>query len=296
MRRAVVALVVVCTTWGTIPLLTRGIDLPPAAIVLVRVWAGLAGLTAVALARRGRDAPTVAGRPPTRALLVGPLLAIHWTAMFAGYQHAPADVVVFVVFLAPVGIALLAPRTLGERIDRATLAALALAVAGFVLTTGAALGGATAVGVAYAAVSAALLVLLVLVSKPLSAALGGLRLARLELAGAGVVLLPVALTTDWSGPRPRQWLALAVLGLVHTGIGVAIYLEALARVPATAVGILGYLEPVGVVLFAWGLLGDAPSLTTIAGGALIVLAGVLVLRATASPSSANPKEPAHVPG
>ena len=297
MRRAVVALVVVCTTWGTIPLLTRDVDLPPAAIVLVRVWTGLAGLTAVAVLRRRRAArDEVRRRPPARAFLVGPLLAVHWTAMFAGYQHAPADVVVFVVFLAPVGIAVLAPRALGERIDVVTAGALALAVAGFALTTGAALGGATAVGVAYAALSAALLVVLVLVSKPLSESLGGFRLARVELAGAGVVLLPLLLTSDWAGLDLRSATALVVLGVVHTGIGVAVYLDALAKVPATAVGILGYLEPVGVVVFSWTLLGAVPSWTTVAGGALIVLAGVVVLRTASVPANVTPEVPAHVPG
>lgn len=290
-RRAILTLVVVCTTWGTIPLLTRGVDLSPAAIVFVRVWTGVAALAAVGAARR-RPGPRAT--PSRRALLVGPLLAAHWTAMFAAYQHAPADVVVFVVFLAPIGIALVAPRTLGERPDAMTLAALAVAVAGFALTTGSSLAGTTALGVVYAAASAALLVVLVVVSKPLAEHLGGLRLSRLELAGAGAVLLPVLFTTDWSGPTPRQWVALAVLGLVHTGVGVALYLEALARVPATAVGILGYLEPVGVVVFSWLLLAEAPAATTVVGGALIVLAGVLVLRATSS--TAVPEAPVHVPG
>ena len=295
MRRALLSLVVVCATWGTIPLLTRGIALPPAAIVLVRVWTGVLGLALVATVRRSDGTaarrPT---RPSPRALLVGPLLAVHWTAMFAGYQQAPADVVVFVVFLAPIGIALVAPRALGERLTKPTVTALAVAVGGFALTTGPALDGARAVGVAWAALSAATLVVLVVVSKPLAEALGGFRLSRIELTGAGITLLPVVVLADWGGTTSRQWLALAVLGVVHTGIGVAVYLDALAKVPATSVGILGYLEPVAVVAFSWLFLADVPSITTVVGGALIVVAGMLVLRATSS--SATPEVPVHVPG
>ena len=308
MRRALVSLVVVCTTWGTIPLLTRDVDLTPAAIVLVRVWTAVLGLALVAALRRrastavtatandtATDAavPGFAVRPSPRALLVGPLLAVHWTAMFAGYQRAPADVVVFVVFLAPIGIAVVAPRALGERLTARTVAALAVAVAGFALITGPALDGARAAGVAWATLSAATLVVLVVVSKPLAESLGGFRLSRIELTGAGVVLLPVAVLADWSGATGRAWAALVVLGVVHTGIGVAVYLDALAKVPATAVGILGYLEPVAVVVFSWLFLADVPSLTTVTGGALIVVAGVLVVRAAAA---STPEVPVHVPG
>jgi drug/metabolite transporter (DMT)-like permease len=42
-------------------------------------------------------------------------------------------------------------------------------------------------------------------------------------------------------------------------------------------GIMGYLEPVSAPFYALVFLGQRPSLWTIAGGALIVAAGVLVV-------------------
>jgi drug/metabolite transporter (DMT)-like permease len=298
MRRSLTSLVGVCTLWGTIPLLTRSIDLPPQAIVLVRVWVGSLGLGVVLLARRGSlpaavDPPS---RPVLRGLAVGALLAVHWTAMFAGYQRAPADVVIFLVFLAPIGIAVLAPRALGEHASRTTLAALALAVAGFALVTGPDLsGGGSATGIAFATFSGATLVVLVLVSKPLAEAYGGMRLTWIELTGAGLVLLPVVFTTDWSTATAGDALALVVLGLVHSALCASIYLQALAHVPATHVGILGYLEPVSVVVLSWLVLGDAPTVAMVAGGSLIVAAGALVI-ASAPSVPTSPEVPARVPG
>lgn len=300
MRRPLLTLVAVCSGWGSIPLLVRHVDLVPAAIVFARVAVAVPLLAAAVLATRARRPTDAPARPEPRiprgrALLAGALLAVHWTAMFAGYQHAPADTVVFIVFLAPVGIALLAPRTLGERLAARTLAALALAVTGFVLVAAPALEPGTGIGLAWAGLSAVTFVGLVLVSKPLAEHLGGLRLNLVEMAVAAVLLAPVALTTDWGG-LGRAWPWLAVLGAVHTALGITLYLGSLARVPATQVGIIGYLEPASVVVLAWFVLGDRPRATTLLGGALVVAAGALVVLPRPSLPLALPEVPARVPG
>ena len=296
-RRSLLTLVVVCSGWGTIPLLAGHVDLPPAAIVFARVWIATAVL-AVPVLLRGWAPPGPSDPSPARTgrrlLVAGALLAVHWTAMFAGYQSAPDDTVVFIVFLAPVGIALLAPRTLGERLGPRTVAALLLAVAGFALIAGPALEPGTATGLAWAALSAATFVALVLVSKPLAEQLGGLRLNLAEMAVAGVLLVPVAATTDWSG-LGTSWPWLVVLGGVHTALGITLYLAALARVPATAAGILGYLEPVSVVVLAWLVQHDPPAAATIAGGALVVAAGTLVVLGSTSGDPSAPEDPSTAP-
>ena len=292
-RRSYLALAGVCTFWGTIPVLAAEVDLPAVAIVFVRVWVAALALGAVILLQ-----PAGPGRPRPFShrwplcLAAGAILAVHWTAMFAAYQRAPSDTVIFVIFLAPVGVAVLAPRTLGEVLGPTAVLALALALGGLALVAAPRLdtGG---TGLALAGVAAATLVALVLVSKPLARVYGGLRLTFIEMAVAGVALLPVAAGAGWGRPQ-ASWGWLVVLGLVHTAAGTAVYLGALGRVPATSVGIMGYLEPAGVVLFNWLLLGRPPGLTTVAGGLMIVAAGALVLRS--APAAPPVEAPARVPG
>jgi drug/metabolite transporter (DMT)-like permease len=103
----------------------------------------------------------------------------------------------------------------------------------------------------------------------------------IEMLGAGVTLIPFAAAAHWGTPG-ASWALLVLLGLVHTALALGLYLAALARVPATHAGIMGYLEPVGVVIVAWLFLDEAPSLGTIVGGALIVGAGALLIRAPTS--------------
>ena len=281
MRRSYLTLAAVCSGWGTIPLIVRRVPLPAAAIVAVRLWVAAVGLGAALVVTR-RTAPA---RPPLfsvhRRLCIGAalILAVHWVAMFSAYKRAPAGTVILIVDLAPIGIAALAPRTLGEQLGARTVTALVLGVGGFVLVAWPAVHGASLTGLGLALVAAAFFVALVLVSKPLSEAYGGLRLAFMEMAGAGVVLVPVALGTAWGHPR-SSWLWLIVLGLVHTAVGIGLYLGALSRVPATHAAILGYLEPASVVLCGWLFLSQRPGAATVAGGMLIVVAGALVVRST----------------
>ena len=292
MRRPYAVLVVVCSGWGTIGLVVRAVDLPAAAITSARVWVGALGLGLVVVATRGqkpgpagpgghKQGPALFSYQPRRVVFTGAILAVHWLSFIAALQHAPIGTVVLIVFLGPIGVALGAPRVLGERSSPRTLGALALAVAGFALVAAPGVRSAGLLGPALALLAAVLLVALVLVSKPLAAVYGGLRLAFLELAVAGVVLLPVGLTAGWGGPR-LDWLWLLVLGLVHTALGVSLYLAALARVPAVHAGILGYLEPAGAVGCGWLFLHEQPSAATVAGAALIVAAGLLVVRAGAA--------------
>ena len=279
MRRSYLTLVAVCTFWGTIPLIVRNVHLPAAAIVSVRLWVASLGLGAVMWLRRRRVGPAqtrLLSYRPRWCLAAGAVLAAHWVCLFAAYQRAPAGTVILIVYLAPVGIAAAAPRLLGERVSRRTVVALAIATAGFVLVAAPSLGSTSTSGLVLSVVAAVLFVVLVLLSKPLSEAYGGLALAFMEMTGAGVLLIPVALRTAWGAPQ-ASWLWLVVLGLVHTALGTGLYLEALGKVPATHVGILGYLEPASVVLCGWLFLGQAPTIATLVGGAMIVGAGLLVL-------------------
>jgi len=280
-RRSYLVLAVVCTGWGTIPLVVRHVSVPAVAIAFSRVWVAAIGLGIALLLGADADGRPLFSWRPLRCGATGALLGLHWVALFAAYKRAPAGTVILIVYLAPVGIAIVAPRALGERLGRRTVFALALAATGSVAIARPAVHAVGGAGLLLAGFTAVSFVALVVVSKPLADAYGGVRLAFMEMVGAGVTLIPWAATSAWGSPRATWWL-LVVLGLVHTALGVGLYLGALGRVPATHVGIMGYLEPVGVLVVAWVFLSESPSLGTLVGGALIVAAGALLIRTAGS--------------
>jgi drug/metabolite transporter (DMT)-like permease len=295
--RPLPTLVGVCFAWGTIPAVVAPVHLPAEVITATRVWLASLVLGFVLLVR-----PSLLGsRPPpdarssTRrvtllALGAGTLLAVHWSLQFAAYQRAPAPTVSFVIFLAPIGMAALAPWVLAEPTPLRTVGALAVGLVGAALVTGPSAHGTTAVGLLLAAGSAAGLVGLNLFAKPLAQAIGGARAALAQFSVAALVLVPPLVRfVGGSYGRPRAaWGWLVVLGLVHTALFVSLYLWALARLPIATVGVIGELEPVGVTLVA-ALQGHTPSATTLAGGALIVLAGAVVAsRLSSKPATPHP--------
>ena len=277
MARWYLLLVGISTGWGTIPLILRQVDVAPSTIAFARVFVAAVGLGAALLLQPGeREFPRPYSVAPLRCLANGLLLAVHWLTMFIAFDRAPAGTVILIIFLAPVGVAVVAPRLLGEHLSTAVVAAVGLGLVGVALIAGPALDDADPTGLGMAAFSMTLLVALNLASKPLAGIYGGLRLAFMETAGAAVVLLPVAVSLH-TGSLGAAWPWLLLLGLVHTAFGVSMYLSALRHLPVTHVGILTYLEPAAVVVLAWLVLAEQPTLLTSIGGAMVIGAGVLVV-------------------
>ncbi len=75
----------------------------------------------------------------------------------------------------------------------------------------------------------------------------------------------------------RDLVAIAVMGLVCTAFAHTLWAEGTRRVRVEHVTIPGYVEPVGAAVYAYLLVGERPGHWTVAGGALIIAAGVLVI-------------------
>jgi drug/metabolite transporter (DMT)-like permease len=69
----------------------------------------------------------------------------------------------------------------------------------------------------------------------------------------------------------------ALLGLVTTAFSFSLFMDGLHYIRVQHAGIIAYIEPVSAPLYALVFLSQVPSGWTIAGGALIVAAGILVV-------------------
>jgi drug/metabolite transporter (DMT)-like permease len=274
------ALAALATSWGFTSVIVAHVDLSAPVLVVYRT--SIAALTvALLLVLVGGRSQLRLPRSRRAIAALGVTLGAHWLLFFETIKLSSVAVALVTVYLGPVLIAAVAPSFLPEGRSRVALAALVPAVAGIALI---ALAGGDAArpstlallaGLGTAATYAALVVGLKRYSEDLPAAAVQVWTALV----AGLVALPFAAFGGRVVPHGGEVLYVVALGALATGVSWLLYIMLLRHVPAQTVGVVSYLEVVSAALLAFLLLGQPLPWNVLAGGALIVGAGVAVVLA-----------------
>jgi drug/metabolite transporter (DMT)-like permease len=95
-----------------------------------------------------------------------------------------------------------------------------------------------------------------------------------QLLAASLVLLPFCLFggefEELSSCGATDWILLAVIGIVHTGLAYALYFGSMMHLPGQTVALLSYLDPATAILWAALLLSEIPSPLTAVGAVLVI--------------------------
>lgn len=266
-------LALVAIAWGAIPLFVRN-DVPSAGLVGVRVTFGAIALVLFAATAKRLRFPQTAR---WRVVASGVLLTFHWVTFFAAIKLTTVAVALTVMYIGPIGAAVLSGPLLGERVSPRLWVALGVSAAGTILvvqpwTIGR--DGAVSVGgLAIALLSGVLLTALMIVAKPASEQLGGLTLAIGELTVASIILIPS--TIGALVEYPDQLAAFLLLGVVFTGIANVVYWETYRVIPVAVVSTIMYIEPASAVVWALVFLGESPNAVAWVGILMVVVGGVV---------------------
>ena len=113
-------------------------------------------------------------------------------------------------------------------------------------------------------------------------------LVALCLAGLVAGGLSAFFVTDYA-LTPRDMIISLYLGVFQVGVGFTLVVLGSRYVPAAQVGLLALVEPVLAPVWAWMGVGEVPSLATIVGGTIILLAittdGILNIKSSESHST-----------
>jgi len=240
-------------------------------------------LAAAAWAGRGERREPVSRRDASAIVSLG-FIGYYFSSFvdFLGLQYISAGLGRLILFLYPTIVVLLSLAFLRKRPTRRELLALALTYSGIALVMWRAAGGANAnlpLGAALVFASAVGYAVYLVAGSQVVRRVGSLRFTAYAMTVASAFCIAqFALLRPLSAldmPRPVYGLAIA-MALVSTVLPVFITSEALRRIGANQVALVGALGPVTTIFFGWVGLDERMTPIQLAGAAL-VLFGVLLV-------------------
>jgi len=225
--------------------------------------------------------------PPRRALPIlllggGGQASIAFLSLRA-LDYIPAAAIGFLFYTYPAWVALLAAVTGAERLTVARAAALALSLAGIALMVGApgARAGAAALhptGVALALASALIYAVFIPMVNRLQRGTSPAVASTYIVFGVALIALAVGLPTHEITVRlaPGVWGVIAALALFSTALAFIYFLRGLAVLGPVRTSIISTVEPFWTATAGMLVLGQPLRGSTLAGGAMIASAVLLL--------------------
>jgi len=272
--------------WSAI--LVRLADVAPATAAVFRCAYAVPILLAIAAWEDRRLGPR-ARRDRTLAAAAGLFFAVDLVCWHHAIEDVGAGLATVLGNLQVAFVPLAAWLLLGERPGRRLLSALPLVLLGIVLISGAleagAYGAYPARGVAFGAATGASYAGFILLlrragadpRRPAGPLLDATVVAALAAAVIGAAFGELDLVPRWPA---HAWLI--VLALTSQVLGWLLIGASLPRLPAALTSLLLTIQPIGSILLAVAIFGEAPTALQLAGGAAIVSALLLVTRPSAS--------------
>lgn len=272
-RQGVLLVAVAACSWGTWSIFLRYADVDP--LVATPIVFLLMGLFALPVALRSRE--PAQWNPGTRRLLLANALFAGGNVLtyFGAIANTSVALAIMTHYLAPVLIALIAPRFEGARVPGARAAAVVSSI-GLVLVlepwNARAPGQDHVLGVVLGCASAVFFAGTVLSAKRLVPRIGAGRTMAYQALIAGLILLPLSLPEAWN-VTPRAFGLLALGALIPGAAAGVFFLRGLAVIGSSRAAILTYLEPLVALAIGWAVFHEGLGVLAAVGAAIILGAG-----------------------
>ncbi|MEA2359665.1 MAG: hypothetical protein QOI62_2925 [Solirubrobacteraceae bacterium] len=294
------ALGVVYVIWGSTYLAIRIMveDVPPLLGAGVRFL--VAGAAVLAFLAARRHSVRVSRRALGSAALVGILLLAGGNGVVTvAERHVPSGLAALLVASVPLWVVIMRVTVDRDRIQRATLAGVAVGFCGLglLLLPGSRPADASTAGVILVLIAACSWATGSFLSPRLALPRDPLLSTGWQMVFGGAVLLVGALL---AGEPSRLHLAqtsakslLALVYLVTAGSWVAFsaYAWLLQNVPISKVATYAYVNPLVAVLLGWAVLGEQLGVGTLAGAGLVVASVAAIVTRESAPGPAPEAAP-----
>lgn len=263
--------------FGLAGLFGKWLTLHPLAISLGRVCFA-APFLFVIMRSRGERIRLNQRRDYLVFLMLGVILAIHWTAFFMAIQLSTVAVGLLTFSTFPVFVTFIEPWLLKSAfrfhdvlIALVTMLGVSLVIPDFSLGNQVTLGG------LWGILSGLTFALLSVLNKKYVAQYPSRQVSLYQFAAAALVLLPLVIPLK-PALDGRSLVLLAFLGVVFTGISHTLFISSLKQIKAQTASVIASLEPVYGILATMVLLGEVPGRRELAGGLIILSMAFVVTR------------------
>jgi RarD protein len=271
---AAAALLSAILIFGTVGILKHYIPLPAALVALIRGLLGSLFLILFMLVTKKRFSFKAAKEDLPVLLLSGGCIGVNWLLLFEAVDIS-VSVGTLCYYTAPIFVILFSPLLLKEKLTPVKLVAVFVALGGMLLVSGVFESGKGAgLPCVLYGLGAALLYASVMILNKKLKRVSAYERTVVQLLAASLVLLPFCLFggefKELSSCGATDWILLAVIGIVHTGLAYALYFGSMMHLPGQTVALLSYLDPATAILWAALLLSEIPSPLTAVGAVLVI--------------------------
>ncbi len=205
-----------------------------------------------------------------KLLLVGVVLAVHWTAFFQSIKLASVAIGTITFSAFPLFVTFLEPILYREKLRiRRIVSAVILLLGVWITIPELSMGNTVTVAIVWGMLSAFTYALITLANRYFAQKYSPRVVCLYEQGTAAFVLLPVLLLggITWSG---QDIAGILLIGMVCTALAHSLYVTAQRRLLAQTAGIISGMETVYGIVYALLLLGEIPTLRELIGGAVIL--------------------------
>lgn len=268
--------------FGAVGVFAKFIELSPAQIAFYMSLIGSVLLFVFCFVTHNRIAWGILKKNALQLLLASAALSGNWIFLFQSYKETTIANAALSYYFAPVLVIAMSPFLLKEKLSRKKVICVCTAVLGLILIMrsggSGSEGGNAVLGIGYGLIAAVFYAVLTLTHKFIRN-MGGLEITFVQLVLSSVWLVPYLWMTEGTLDRgeitSRSIILLALLGILHAGVGFYLFFSGMKGLQGQSIAVLSYVDPLTSLLISAAVLGG--KMTVVQGlGALLLLGSTFV--------------------
>ncbi len=258
--------------FGSIGVFVKFIDVPSAQIVQYRTIVGSLCLLLYMLFKKQKFNFAKIKQNAIPLVVAGISIGSSWVFLFEAYKQTSVGLATIVYYTAPIIVFFLAPIIFKEKITKSQIIAISIAVVGMVMVNFSEFSNAKMNSAISCALISAALYAVIMIDNKFIKGMNGIESTLVQLVVASVVMTiycAVSFGEIIYIPSASDLWLLIVVGILHTGVAMALYIGNLQNLSPQNIAIFSYIDPASALIYSYLILSESLLWFQLLGGILI---------------------------